>query len=946
MRRNGLLARRGTKGKGAYRIEALEDRTLLAVEFGFDAAPPAALSQFGNGVALDSSGNTYVVGSIEGQINFFGGSSTPVSSHGSADAYVAKYSPVGTPLWAFAIGSTNYDTANGVAVDSSGNVYVTGQFSGTVDFNPSSTATANLTAQGSNSAFVLKLTSSGAYSFSRRLGTNTNGSAIALDPSGNILTTGFFLSAGDFDPGAGTSTLTPKGFQDAYVSKLNTSGNFVWAKSAGATNEYVVGYGITADASGNVISTGTFRTTVDFNPSSTATNNLTGFITTSGYVWKLTSGGSFSSAKLLGSSGATVDPRGITTDSSSNIYVVGDFRGTASFNGTSVTSSTNSFDAFFMKINTSGATSFALKAGGTGFDQAFGVAVDGTNVYIAGGWVGTVDFNPGGGTFNLTASSTQTAGLWRFNTSGTFVDAQLLNNTDKFDIATAVAARNGASAIAGSYGDIMDVDPGPATRNRTAFNDGLYDIFVVKFNTPPVSFVQRFGASGNDGATGVVADSSGNVYLLGTFTGTVDFNPSSTTNNLTSTGGSSDIFIAKYNSSGAYVWSRRIGNGDLESPNDIALDSSGNVIVGGDYNGTLDFDPGAGTASRTSNGFDAFVLKLNSSGNFVWVKTFTGNSFQSATGVEVDSSGNILTTGFFFSSADFDPNAGTQNLTSAGAEDIFVSKLSSAGNFVWAKRIGGTSSDIGNDIAVDPANHPYVTGDFYSSSVDFNPGAGTNTLTRVGGVAAFMFELDSAGAYVRAVKFDGTDGTDGVFGRSIAVDAAGVAYVGGAFYSRVDFNPSSSVTFFMDSGNSGYDGYIARINADGTFGWARQIGETNDDQSVNDVALDGNGNVFAVGNLGGSVVNADYNFPGRITLNAGPGEAGFEFKFSTTGGAIRHVRMFKSTSTVQINAVFATSSRVYVVGAFAGTIDLDPTSGVINRTSAGGLDVLLDKLVT
>ena len=116
----------------------------------------------------------------------------------------------------------------------------------------------------------------------------------------------------------------------------------------------------------------------------------------------------------------------------------------------------------------------------------------------------------------------------------------------------------------------------------------------------------------------------------------------------------------------------------------------------GSFQGTADFDPGAGTFNLTSAGdYDIFISKLDSSGNFVWAKSLGGTGYDVSYGIALDSGGNVYTTGSFSGTVDFDPGAGTFNLTSAGTGDIFVSKLDSNGNFVWARSLGGTSDAVG-----------------------------------------------------------------------------------------------------------------------------------------------------------------------------------------------------------------------------------------------------------
>ena len=198
--------------------------------------------------------------------------------------------------------------------------------------------------------------------------------------------------------------------------------------------------------------------------------------------------------------------------------------------------------------------------------------------------------------------------------------------------------------------------------------------------------VAAFGGTQLDYVNGMAVDSSGNVYTTGTFRGTADFDPGAGTANLTSNG-NDDIYVSKLDSSGNYVWAKNFGTASCcEQGYGIAVDSSGNVYTIGTFKNTVDFDPGAGTANLTASGFlDAFVLKLDSSGNYVWAKSFTGTGNVYAASMAVDSSGNIYTTGYFTETADFDPGAGTANLTSNGGYDVFVSKLDSSGNYVWAK---------------------------------------------------------------------------------------------------------------------------------------------------------------------------------------------------------------------------------------------------------------------
>ena len=160
-----------------------------------------------------------------------------------------------------------------------------------------------------------------------------------------------------------------------------------------------------------------------------------------------------------------------------------------------------------------------------------------------------------------------------------------------------------------------------------------------------------------------------------------------------------------------FVWAKQMGGVSVDRAWGAAVDGSGNVYTTGGFNGTADFDPGSGAFNLTAAGRDdIFVSKLDSAGNFVWVKQMGGVGFDFVENVALDSSGNVHTTGGFNGTADFDPGSGAFNLTSAGSLDIFVSKLDSAGSFVWAKQMGGSRVDIAEGVALDGSGNVHTTG--------------------------------------------------------------------------------------------------------------------------------------------------------------------------------------------------------------------------------------------
>jgi len=472
---------------------------------------------------------------------------------------------------------------------------------------------------------------------------------------------------------------------ESLASPVYASGDFVWAKSMGGAS-YDYSNSIAVDSSSNVYTTGYFRDTADFDPS-VSTYNLTSAGGDDIFVSKFDSNGNFVWAKRMGGTSGDYG-NSIALDTSGNVYTTGNFYGTVDFDpgaNTANLTSAGGYDIFISKLDSSGNFLWAKSMGGTDYDYGNGITLDSSgNVYTTGCFLLTTDFDPGASTFNLTSAGGYDIFVSKLDSSGNFVWAKSMGGTS--------------------------IDVG--------YSDEGYSIAV---------------------------DSSG-VYTTGRFYNTADFDPDNVGITNLISAGSHDIFVSKLGSSGNFLWAKSMGGEYDDRGFDIALDTSGNVYTTGNFVVTADFDPGVSIFKLTSAGVgDIFVSKLDSSGNFVWAKNMGGLIYDYGYGIAVDSSDNVYTTGLFGETADFDPGTGTADLTSAGGDDIFVSKLDSSGNFVWAKRMGGTDYDRGYGVAVDSSGNVYTTGDFLGTA-DFDPGAGTANLTSAGLADIFVSKLGNDGA--------------------------------------------------------------------------------------------------------------------------------------------------------------------------------------------------------
>ena len=449
-------------------------------------------------------------------------------------------------------------------------------------------------------------------------------------------------------------------------------------------------------------------------------------------------------AKNFGGASLSVQGKSIATDASANVYSTGYFQGTVDFDpnaGTANLTSAGGQDIFISKLAADGSYLWAKSIGGTAADNGLAITPDALgNIYVTGFFSGTADFDPGVGTANLTSSGNSDFFISKLDASGNYIWAKAFGGANA-DVGYAIALDVAGNVYStGIFQLTVDFDPGAGTANLTSA--GSQDIFVSKLDANGnYVWAKSIGGTNIDIGYGITVDAGGNIYTTGYFVGTGDFDPSAGTANLSSTG-DKDIFISKLATDGSYLWAKSIGStlGDISYG--IAVDVSGNVFTTGYFNGTVDFDPGTGTANLTSSGsFDIFISKLDVSGNYVWAKAFGGATADVGYAIALDLAGNVYSTGVFQTTADFDPGAGTVNLTVAGNTDIFISKLAADGSYLWAKSIGGATTDYGYSIATDDLGNVVTTG-YFQGTADFDPSAAIANLTSTGNIDIFISKLN------------------------------------------------------------------------------------------------------------------------------------------------------------------------------------------------------------
>ncbi|MBL4705376.1 MAG: SBBP repeat-containing protein, partial [Flavobacteriales bacterium] len=476
-------------------------------------------------------------------------------------------------------------------------------------------------------------------------------------------------------------------------------------------------------------------------------------------------------------------------------------------------------------------------------------------------------------------------------------------------------------------------------RTRTTLNAlaivCLLSIQSLFAQNPTFEWANKMGGVLTDIPRSIAVDASGNVYSTGYFQGTVDFDPGAGTTNLISAG-LRDIYIQKLDANGNLLWVKQIEATLNCNGYGITVDASGNVFTTGNFEGTADFDPGAGAANLTSvGGYDVFIQKLDVNGNFLWVKQIGGNSTDSSVSIALDASGNIFTSGKFKETVDFDPGVGVLNLTSLGGFDLFIQKLDANGDFLWAKRMGGTSHDLNEGMAIDASGNVLTTG-FFSYTADFDPGVGTANLTSAGLRDIYIQKMDANGNFLWAKQIGGTAYDAGT---SITVDASGNVFTTGIFQDTVEFDPGIGTAILISPGS--YDSYVQKLDANGNFLWVKQMTGTSGVYSYA-IALDVSGNIYTTGSF---KLTADFD-PGAGTANLtslGVSNS-FVLKLDANGDFIWVGHIAGTSSLTAYSMVVDDFSNIYTTGPFQGSVDFDPGTGTANLTNVGNNDIFVLKL--
>ena len=474
----------------------------------------------------------------------------------------------------------------------------------------------------------------------------------------------------------------------------------------------------------------------------------------------------------------------------------------------------------------------------------------------------------------------------------------------------------------------IPLDPSDTVMIRIESSVDIYirDFSDAYFTLADGGWARTWGGSDGDAATGVAVDGSGNSYVTGQFAGAVDFDPGSGVDSHTSNGGS-DIFLTKFDPAGNFMWARTWGGSNQDSGEDVVVDKYANVYVTGYFDGTVDFDPGGGVDNHDGDG--AFLSKFDPSGNFIRARTWVGGYGR---GVAVDKSANVYVTGVFEGTVDFDPGIGVDSHTSNGWTDVFLSYFDSSGNFQWAVTWGGIEWDSCYNVAVDPYNCAYVVGD-YKGTVDFDPGGGVDSRTSNGDLDAFLSKIEPTGSYVNANTWGGNGNDQSM---DVAVDVWGDAYVTGEFSGTVDFGGDNHTS------NGTCDVFLSKFNEGLLFISTRTWGGIDGSEGMG-TAADGSGNVYVTGLFAGE---ADFDPASGVDSHTSNGSWDVFLSKLDSDGYFSWARTWGGLyDDMSLGVAAEASGNAYVTGYYMGEVDFDPGSGVDDHTSIGMYEAFLSKFL-
>ena len=450
--------------------------------------------------------------------------------------------------------------------------------------------------------------------------------------------------------------------------------------------------------------------------------------------------------------------------------------------------------------------------------------------------------------------------------------------------------------------------------------------------------------NGNSHPYGVATDSAGNIYIVGTFSGTVVFDGTGGSDSRTSSGG--NVYLSKFSSTGSYDYTKTFdvdSGGASADAYGVATDKNNNVFITGDFLGSVVFDGTGGSDNQTSVHQDAYITKFNANGTYGNTKVFdTASGLALGNSLTVDKNGNLFVTGYFGGTVVFDGTGGSDSHVDSGSgHDAFLTKYNADGSYGYTKTFdvtaGGASA---SSVATDSNGNVYETGDF-TDTVVFDGVGGSDSQTASSSDDSYLTRYNADGSYGYTKIFDNNSGS--ADGYSVAVDGNNNIYIAGYFDGTISFDGVGG----SDSQTTPNEGtFLTKYQSNGTYLYTKTFDTTNGNAYSSGVATDSDNNVYITGYEDGTVIfdgaggSDSYTNTGSddtyLTEYASDGSYGYTKVFDTSNGSA-------DVSSVATNI----DGGIYLAGIFLDTVVFDGAGGSDSQTDPGGNgDAFLTKFST
>jgi hypothetical protein len=901
----------------------------------------------GQGVSADSSGNVFVTGYYTAAtltlFNTGGGTGATLTAIGATfpDVFLAKYSSAGSVLWATRIGSTGgTDQGLGVSADSSGNVFMTGYYGGTLTlYNTGGTTGASLAFTGSGDVFLAKYSSAGSVLWAARIASTTissidRGQGVSADSSGNVFVTGYYASNLTLCNTGGTvgATLTGGSGSDLFLVKYSPTG-FI----SGSYNVYSGGY----PASSNILVDGTY-TSSSFSPFVNG-SNVTALAGTTAAATGLFIGGpsnyfngSLSELLIYTSTLSTTQRQAVEG------YLTWKWNLRSSFLVSHPLYTTPPFMKAFTPLDITGCQLWMDAADTSTMNSTPTVTSWSDKSGSNNTMVGTATLSGGKMTFNGTNQAFSNTGFVFPNSAYSMFAVYSNTTAPAVDAYMNVVYGNGGYPMLGTY----DTTKAVTARSVVGNAGGVGQTATVNAN----GWVTQISSTGNtyEEGYGVATDSSGNVFVIGTYSAACTlYNTGGGIGATLPLTGAQDCFIAKYSVAGTLLWAAQIASSGIETGYAISTDLSGNVFVGGICGGptlTL-YNTGGGIGATFSVGSDVFLAKYSGAGAVLWATIIVGGGFENLFDLATDSSDNVYVSGQYTGTLTlYNTGGGTgATLATASQSDAFLAKYSSAGSVAWATRIGSaSSSEFGYAVATDSSGNVFVTGSYEAALTLYNTGGGTGaTLAFAGASDAFLAKYSSTGSVIWATRI-ASSGTD--LGRAVATDSSGNVFVAGQYGAAVTLYNTGGGTGATLVNNGSANGFLAKYSSAGSVVWATRFITSLPSYGARALVVDSSGNVFVAGEAF-NLYNSDTTL--GVAFTSAGSTVAFVAKYSTNGTLLWAAKIDSSSSDYAFGITVDSRNSVFVTGQFNATATLYDSTGtsntVITTITGNSADAFLAK---